>query len=51
MNKDFTRVECSDCGSVYSVFTTLDDARYEITYCSYCGAEEVDTFYEEVKED
>jgi len=51
MNTNFTRVECSGCGSVYSVFTSIDDDRYSIEYCSYCGEEEVDTFYEEVNED
>jgi len=51
MNRDFTRVECSDCGSVHSIISTLDDERYRIEFCSFCGSEDIETYFEEVKED
>jgi len=45
----FTRVECSYCGGVYSIFNTFDDDRYQIKYCSLCGEEMIETFEEEAE--
>lgn len=44
--KNFTRVECSSCGGVYSLFNTIDDDHYDVQFCSLCGEESVETYEE-----
>jgi len=48
----FTRVECQSCGASFSVVDgSMDEDKYDVTNCAYCGDESIEIELEEVVED
>jgi len=44
----FIRVECSECGAAFSVVEgDMDETKYVISNCIYCGEPGVESFAEE----
>ena len=35
-------IECKECNAVFSIKHNLNAARYEIGFCTFCGAEDID---------
>ena len=35
-------IECKECNAVFNIKHNLNIARYEIGFCVFCGAEDID---------
>ena len=35
-------IECKECNAVFTIKHNLNAARYEIGFCVFCGAEDID---------
>ena len=35
-------IECKECNAVFTIKHNLNTARYEIGFCVFCGAEDID---------
>ena len=35
-------IECKECNAVFNIKHNLNIARYEIGFCTFCGAEDID---------
>ena len=35
-------IECKECNAVFNIIDNLNVARYEIGFCVFCGAEDID---------
>ena len=35
-------IECNECNAVFTIKHNLNTARYEIGFCTFCGAEDID---------
>ena len=35
-------IECKECNAVFIIKHNLNAARYEIGFCTFCGAEDID---------
>ena len=35
-------IECSDCNAIYYMKHNLNKSRYDISFCSFCGGEDIE---------
>jgi predicted nucleic-acid-binding Zn-ribbon protein len=50
MVEKYLRIECDDCGKVYSLFKIDEEEYNNVSFCSFCGEESIYSAEEEEDE-